>query len=674
MARITYISNRVIDTNGIADGASIFVYQTGTTTKVNLYLDADFTIPTTNPYVVGLGGVVPTLYTNYTGAIRLFITSLSGSTQDFDPYDSPVTTSSIIDYAPATVATTTAMAALTATVGDLVYLTATGAEGMFKFTSGNLSANVSADSAKGIYVAPASASSGASGAWVRVINDIINPQWFGVLPSNSAAVNNSAWSNMITCLTSRVSTASGFRNLGHVHFPDAQTYNFNTLDFNAGTIRVSGTGTPSFFAGTTINTTTGQTAFRFQRADTSGASSTSGGSGITSDFSIVENLRFTGAFNNTIEAEAHGIHIRSHGITVRNCFIMNYEGNGIHISAGAGDGGNANSFNVHDNVMYNCRDGIFVDGSDGNAGTGRNNDVSNSRRWGLWDSSFLGNYWHGIAENCGMPAGTYTPSMVSRTGNRYAVVAGQEVGASTNAPSGTTADNTWWYYVGAGAADTVTQNIPAWVSGTVYRSGGPIRTDNNNASTRLDGWYVEVGQGPIQAVWPTLLTGGEILTGVKGISRIRHDDTGISITGDDARLNLGLTNANPMYRIDQNGIRTYAKPLQLADAFAVTSLYSMTNVGSSTVQMYSDQDLVIKYYTNSTQTFEYDKNCINLISGKVLKVNGTQVIGPRITGWNAATNTKSKATFDTTTVTLPQLAARVGQLIDDLMTHGVIGT
>lgn len=64
---------------------------------------------------------------------------------------------------------------------------------------------------------------------------------------------------------------------------------------------------------------------------------------------------------------------------------------------------------------------------------------------------------------------------------------------------------------------------------------------------------------------------------------------------------------------------------------------------------------------------------LNSSSGK-FQILATQVVGPRITGWAAATNTKSKATFDTTTVTLPNLAARVGQLIDDLMTHGLIGT
>jgi hypothetical protein len=64
---------------------------------------------------------------------------------------------------------------------------------------------------------------------------------------------------------------------------------------------------------------------------------------------------------------------------------------------------------------------------------------------------------------------------------------------------------------------------------------------------------------------------------------------------------------------------------------------------------------------------------INSATG-ALKILGTQVVAARITGWAAATNVKAKTTFDTSTVTLPILAAHVGQMIDDLMTHGLIGT
>jgi hypothetical protein len=70
-----------------------------------------------------------------------------------------------------------------------------------------------------------------------------------------------------------------------------------------------------------------------------------------------------------------------------------------------------------------------------------------------------------------------------------------------------------------------------------------------------------------------------------------------------------------------------------------------------------------------------DTNGINLGSGRVLKVNGTQVVGPRDTGWAAMTGSADEGTtYDTSTVTLPQLAGRVMALQAALTTHGLIGT
>ena len=62
-----------------------------------------------------------------------------------------------------------------------------------------------------------------------------------------------------------------------------------------------------------------------------------------------------------------------------------------------------------------------------------------------------------------------------------------------------------------------------------------------------------------------------------------------------------------------------------------------------------------------------------LDNSSAYKLNGTQIAAARRTGWAAATNTKLRTTFDTTTVTLPLLAARVAALIDDLIAHGLIG-
>lgn len=64
---------------------------------------------------------------------------------------------------------------------------------------------------------------------------------------------------------------------------------------------------------------------------------------------------------------------------------------------------------------------------------------------------------------------------------------------------------------------------------------------------------------------------------------------------------------------------------------------------------------------------------IDTSAGGSYRVNGTQVLGPRITGWDAPTGTATRTSFNTATVTLQQLAERVKALVDDTMTHGSIG-
>lgn len=57
-----------------------------------------------------------------------------------------------------------------------------------------------------------------------------------------------------------------------------------------------------------------------------------------------------------------------------------------------------------------------------------------------------------------------------------------------------------------------------------------------------------------------------------------------------------------------------------------------------------------------------------------LFIKSLQILTTRRTGWTAATGTATRTTFATGAVTLPVLAEHVKALIDDLMTHGVIGT
>jgi hypothetical protein len=59
--------------------------------------------------------------------------------------------------------------------------------------------------------------------------------------------------------------------------------------------------------------------------------------------------------------------------------------------------------------------------------------------------------------------------------------------------------------------------------------------------------------------------------------------------------------------------------------------------------------------------------------GGVYRVDGVKVVGNRVTGWSAASGTASRASFDTATVTTAQLAQRLKALLDDLISHGLIG-
>lgn len=84
-------------------------------------------------------------------------------------------------------ATRAAIAAIGSPVANAsVILTEAGRFGVFVFNSANLSAKVTGDPAQGIYVAPASNATGASGAWVRNFSGPVDATWFGALGNNVA--------------------------------------------------------------------------------------------------------------------------------------------------------------------------------------------------------------------------------------------------------------------------------------------------------------------------------------------------------------------------------------------------------------------------------------------------------------------------------------------------------
>lgn len=122
-----------------------------------------------------------------------------------------------------------------------------------------------------------------------------------------------------------------------------------------------------------------------------------------------------------------------------------------------------------------------------------------------------------------------------------------------------------------------------------------------------------------------------------------------------------------------NGTSVVSGPLILVQT---TETWSGTARGSK-MMLYTipntttTQTVALTLQQNQQADFAGDAN---VASGKVYRVNNVQVTGARSTGWGAPTGTPTRTTFATGSVTTAQLAERVKALIDDLTTHGLIGT
>lgn len=186
------------NSNGLAiPGAQLRFRYTGTTTAAPIYSEASLTTALTNPVVAnGAGRFVP-IYLDSTITYRLDILDAGGVQLDsVDPYV-PGISSAVLTAAAGSAVTTIALLSQISspTSGQAAFLTESGREGMFVFSTGDLSASVTLDTYQGIYVAPSTASTGASGAWVRKYDGPVNLSWFGM--ANGAGSNTARFESAI---------------------------------------------------------------------------------------------------------------------------------------------------------------------------------------------------------------------------------------------------------------------------------------------------------------------------------------------------------------------------------------------------------------------------------------------------------------------------------------------
>jgi hypothetical protein len=187
-------ANRAFNSNGLGvPGAVAKLYTTGTLTPQNFYADGALSTSLGPTITANGAGRFPNAYGDDSTPYRLRVEDAHGvELDDMDPfYFGTVLAVNLPNGA--TVATRTALAAVAGIANQSAILAESGREGTFVFSTADLSAEVAADTAQGIYVAPSSDTTGASGAWVRTTSDVVEAIKFGVSAistDNYAALGN----------------------------------------------------------------------------------------------------------------------------------------------------------------------------------------------------------------------------------------------------------------------------------------------------------------------------------------------------------------------------------------------------------------------------------------------------------------------------------------------------
>ncbi|RVH21428.1 glycosyl hydrolase family 28-related protein [Sinorhizobium meliloti] len=235
-------------TKDVVKGTTVFVTD-GTVNAETLWA-----VTTNNPIVIGT-------------------TSIAFSNDVLIPPDDSVGPDQITnDFIIQTVATRTAMKAINTSRTTSVYLKETGREGVFKWTTGDFSSHIAADTQEGAYV-KAAAHASTVGAWVRKSGAVAsgwNVKWFGAT-GDGAADDTAAFLGAISLMTAisgdlyvpqgsyRISSTLSVPS-GSVIIGEGRGYEFNSRT----KLLFIGTGTKSY-------TVTGATATTVANPDVGAA-------------------------------------------------------------------------------------------------------------------------------------------------------------------------------------------------------------------------------------------------------------------------------------------------------------------------------------------------------------------------------------------------------------------
>ena len=284
----------------------------------------------------------------------------------------------------------------------------------------------------------------ADGAWWELVaeNGRINVLQAGADPTG-VADSIAAFRDCVDFARYNVpDQAGGGANGPHIIVPQGKFHWSDTLEPRTAITMIGTTRGVAGNRGTIIEVAADKTALILPKHDTLGA-----GKEIPNDpTTLGANGSFIQGFSfrslGGTDPTKHGVHIRTGGIVLSHVEVQLFPGDGFHLVASTlgndADFGNANHwFMEHCTAISNQMNGLYVRGSDTNAGTCIKFNTLTNGRWGVWDEAFLSNTHIGAhAQGNGNAIAAQNPvtgvmSAVVHSGSRWSVLPGQEVAAST---------------------------------------------------------------------------------------------------------------------------------------------------------------------------------------------------------------------------------------------------
>jgi len=237
--------------------------------------------------------------------------------------------------------------------GQAVEITTTGRAGLFRWTLGDFSAEVAADTQEGVY-AVGSGVAATFGAWVRqhgqavTINPVVKTTWFGAV-ADSGTTDNSP---IVQAAIDFVGMTGG----GRVHTPAAANDGDYWLDsasvdeacvwVNYDNITLSGDGAASLYK------TTNNAHVPFHFSSEQDLTVQAGGTELTNFEVYGIHVKGTGVYQNFVLAKGRGILFRNvKNVSVHDCHVSDMSM--IGIVAEGGDG----YFKVESNQVHGCKYG-----------------------------------------------------------------------------------------------------------------------------------------------------------------------------------------------------------------------------------------------------------------------------------------------------------------------------